>query len=197
MKLGIFGGTFDPIHLGHLIIADAVREHEQLDRVLFVPSFVSPHKQGNPVTAAAHRLAMVRAAVAANPAFEASDLEIEKGGVSFTVDTLRILASRHQGDRLYLMIGADNMEDFSTWKNPEEILQTAMLIAMRRPGFSGTTPPGGLFSSVRFCEVPEIGISSTDIRRRVSLGGSIRYLVPEGVERYIQEKKLYRTADLL
>jgi nicotinate-nucleotide adenylyltransferase len=192
MKVGIFGGTFDPIHTGHLIVADAVREKELLDRVIFVPSCVSPHKQGQPVTPPADRLAMVRAAVSSNPAFEASALEIDRGGVSFTIDTLRILKAEHPGDQLHLMIGADNLAEFATWKDPGEILRYAVLVAMRRPGFSGGIPAGGVIEAVRFCEVPEIGISSTEIRRRVGRGLSVRYLVPVGVERYIAEKNLYR-----
>jgi nicotinate-nucleotide adenylyltransferase len=191
MNLGIFGGTFDPIHMGHLIIAESVREQEHLDRIIFVPSFVSPHKQGIPVSAATDRLAMVRAAVASNSSFEVSDVEIAKGGISFTVDTLRILKAAHPADRFHLLIGADNMEEFATWKNPAGIVANAGILVMRRPGFSGKTPEGELFSNIRFCEVPEIGISSTDIRRRISGGESIRYLVPEAVERYISEKHLY------
>jgi nicotinate-nucleotide adenylyltransferase len=192
MKVGIFGGTFDPIHAGHLIIAEAVRERERLDRVVFVPSCVSPHKQAQAVTPAGDRLAMVKEAVASNPAFEASGVEIERGGVSFTIDTLRTLKAMRPGDQLHLMIGADNMQEFATWKDPSEILRNAVVIAMRRPGFSGRMPAGKDFAGVRFCEVPEIGISSTDIRQRAGNGLSIRYLVPEAVERYIQKKGLYR-----
>jgi nicotinate-nucleotide adenylyltransferase len=192
MKVGIFGGTFDPIHTGHLIVAEAVREQELLDRVVFVPSCVSPHKQARAITPAGDRLAMVKEAVASNSAFEASGIEIERGGVSFTIDTLRIFKAQRPGDQLHLMIGADNMQEFATWKDPGEILRTAVVIAMRRPGFTGGMPADKAFAGVRFCEVPEIGISSTDIRRRAGCGLSIRYLVPEAVETYIQEKKLYR-----
>ena len=192
MKLGIFGGTFDPVHHGHLIVAEYVRETVGLDRILFIPTMISPHKQDADITAAIDRFAMLREAVGANPFFEASDLEIERGGVSYTVDTLRILMESHRPADLYLLIGADNLRDFGSWKDPEEIVKRARLIVMNRPGFTAGEADRPLPEDAIQCVVPSIDISATEIRRRVEQGLPISYLVPLSVERYIAQHRLYR-----
>jgi nicotinate-nucleotide adenylyltransferase len=192
MKLGIFGGTFDPVHHGHLIVAEYVRERAGLDRVLFIPTMISPHKVDVPVTPAIHRFAMLREAVKSNPFFEVSDAEMERGGVSYTVDTLRMIGERHAGDELFLLIGADNLRDFRSWKDPGEIVKRATLIVMNRPGFSAVPGGAGLPADVMECTVPSIDISATEIRRRVRKGLSISYLVPPSVSRYIGRHRLYR-----
>ncbi|HTY58160.1 MAG TPA: nicotinate-nucleotide adenylyltransferase [Bacteroidota bacterium] len=194
MKLGIFGGTFDPVHLGHLIVAEAVRERAGLDRIVFIPASTPPHKADAPVSSAAHRLAMLREAVRSNAFFQVSDIEIERGGISYTVDTLRQLKEANAADDLYLLIGADNLREFQSWKEPEEILKQATLIVMNRPGFPAA--PGGMTLPVNAlqCEVPSIDISATEIRRRVQQGLTISYLVPSAVSRYIERTRLYRGA---
>ena len=192
MKLGIFGGTFDPVHHGHLIVAEYVRETVGLDRVVFIPTMISPHKAETPISAAVHRLAMLREGVKPNPFFYVSDMEIERGGVSFTVDTLRLLGEAHAGDELFLLIGADNLRDFRTWKEPGEIVKRARIIVMNRPGFAAPGDDLSLPKDVIQCLVPSIDISATEIRRRVQKGLTIRYLVPLSVSRYIDRQRLYR-----
>ena len=193
MKLGIFGGTFDPVHHGHLIVAEYVREQAGLDRVLFIPTLISPHKTEGDATEAPHRLAMLREAVKANPFFEVSDVEIERGGVSYTVDTLRFMRGEHASDELFLLLGADNVRDFRTWKDPGEIVKQARLIVMNRPGFSGRPVDTELPPDVIRCTVPAVDISATEIRRRVTEGLPISYLVPPSVSSYIERHRLYRS----
>ena len=193
MKLGIFGGTFDPVHHGHLIVAEAVRESVGLDRILFVPTLISPHKQEAGATPAAQRLAMLREAVKPNPFFEVLDIEIERGGVSYTVDTLRALVQSNPRDALYLLIGADNLREFGTWREPSEILNLGTLVVMDRPGFpAGGEEPALPERTIR-CRVPAIDISGTEIRRRVKQGLPISFLVPPPVARYIGRNRLYRS----
>jgi nicotinate-nucleotide adenylyltransferase len=192
MKLGLFGGTFDPVHHGHLIVAEYVRERVGLDRVLFIPTMISPHKMDAAVTSPAHRFAMLREGVKSNPFFQVSDMEIERGGVSYTVDTLRLLGEENATDEFFLLIGADNLGEFRTWKDPGEIVRRAKLVVMNRPGFTGTPADPSLPVDIIQCPVPSIDISATEIRRRVEEGLTIRYLVPPSVCRYIDRHRLYR-----
>jgi nicotinate-nucleotide adenylyltransferase len=193
MKLGIFGGSFDPVHHGHLIVAEYVRELAGLDRVLFVPTMISPHKAEAEATEAVHRLAMLREAVKDNPFFEILDIEIERGGISYTIDTLRLMKEGRTSDEFFLMIGADNVRDFRTWKEPGEIVKQARLIVMNRPGFSAQPDDPELPADVIRCTVPAVDISATEIRRRVMRGLPISYLVPPSVSSYIDRHRLYRT----
>lgn len=192
MKLGVFGGTFDPVHHGHLIVAEYVRERVGLDRVLFIPTLISPHKVDAPVTSPVHRLAMLRAAVKSNPFFQVSDMEIERGGVSYTVDTLRLMGEENATDEFFLLIGADNLAEFRSWKDPGGIVKRARLVVMNRPGFAGTPADLSLPEDIIQCPVPSIDISATEIRRRVQKGLTISYLVPASVYRYIERHRLYR-----
>ena len=192
MKIAIFGGTFDPVHHAHLITVEYVRLDQRLDRILFVPSLISPHKQNEPVSDAADRLAMLREAVKGNQAFEVSDMEIKRGGVSYTVDTVRAIAEDNPKDQLFLLIGSDNLAEFHTWRDPAEILRMARLIALRRPGYAEDHSGNPLLKDVIMCDVPGLDISSTNIRHRVAEGMSISLMVPEGVEKYISEHGLYK-----
>ncbi len=194
MKVGVFGGTFNPPHLGHLIIAEFVRDDLGLERIFFVPTAVPPHKKDLDIVEAHHRLAMVEHALQGNRRMVVSDLEIQRGGLSFTVDTLAEFHRLRPDDQLYLLIGMDNYVEFHTWKSPETILRLATLVVMRRPGAGGVQEVGRPSTNTLFCEVPEIGIASRDIRKRVQEGKSIRYLVPAAVERYIVKHHLYREA---
>jgi len=191
MKIGIFGGTFDPIHHGHLIVAEYVREHVGLDRIIFIPTDISPHKQAANPASAKDRLAMLREAIRSNPFFESTDLEVARGGVSYTVETLRTLKQRSPAEDLYLLIGADNISDFLTWREPGEIVRLAQIIVMNRPGFKRTVPDSPLLANVIQCEVPNIDISATEIRRRLLKGLPISYLVPPSVAKYIARHHLY------
>lgn len=193
MKIGVFGGTFDPPHLGHLIVAEHVREWLGLEKVIFVPAVIPPHKrQRSDITPAEERLEMVRRAIAGNPSFDSSDIEIRRGGISFSVDTLKELRMHYPSDELHLLIGMDNVRDFKTWKDPEMIKRIAKVVVMTRPG---TIPDPEIrveLTTMIVCEVPEIGISSNEIRELVRKGCSIRYLVPLSVVEYISEQMLYR-----
>ena len=192
MKTGIFGGTFNPPHTGHLIVAEYVREKISLDKVVFVPSAVPPHKQDLDIVEAHHRLEMLQCAVQGNRYFEVSDIEVRRGGVSFTVDTLVEFKGRSPDDHLYFLIGMDNLRDFDTWKMGEKIVDLAEVVAMTRPGFKQENFKTRHESKIVLCDVPEIAISSRDIRERVKTGKSIRYLVPGSVETYITRNHLYR-----
>ena len=192
MNIGLFGGTFNPPHLGHLIVAESVRESLHLDKVLFMPTAVSPHKGLQWLAPGEDRLHMTRLAAGDQQSFEVSDLEIIRGGYSYTVDTLDELAVKYPGARLKLLIGADNLFDFEEWKSPDEILLKADLIVMSRPGFDPRKARAALVSRAACVTVPPIGISGTDIRRRVKFGQSIRFLVPREVENYIYARHLYR-----
>ncbi len=188
---GVFGGTFDPPHIGHLLVASHVRESLGLERIILVPSATSPHKRDRVLTDPEHRLSMVRLAVAGVPHMEVSDLEVKRGGVSYTVETLQILQHEHRGVELTLIIGMDNLADFGTWRDPEEILRIARVVVMTRPGYKAperNTPYAG---QMQLCAVPEIGIASRDIRRRVCEGRSIHWMVTPEVEHYIHEHALY------
>jgi nicotinate-nucleotide adenylyltransferase len=193
MNVGILGGTFNPVHTAHLIIGEWVRTALQLDSVLFIPCNLPPHKGTGDVVPGEHRLAMIRLAIAGHPAFEVSGVEIERGGVSYTVETLEELSRTRPDDRFWLLLGMDNAREFSTWRDPSRIEEMARLVVMTRPGFESSgdaTWPTG----VVMCPVPALEISSSLIRRRVASHVSIRYLVPEAVEQYIQGKSLYRVS---
>jgi nicotinate-nucleotide adenylyltransferase len=192
MNIGVFGGTFDPPHNAHLVVAEHVREALCLDRILFVPSATPPHKRGRPITPSLHRLNMLRLAVERNPLFDVLPYEVEKGGVSFTVDTLAELKRRAPGDGLFLLIGMDNYRDFDTWREPERILSMATVVVMTRPGF--VLDKGAFAGDKRIIrvEVAAMDISSTGIRERLRDGASVQSLIPERVAEYIGEHDLYR-----
>ena len=186
-RVGVFGGTFDPPHLGHLALAEWARGRLGLSRVLFVPAGQPPHKRAGAVTAAKHRMAMTRLATRGNPAFVVSPIEAERKGPSFTVDTLRELKARERGARLVLLIGEDSLGEFSTWRDPDAILALATLAVAERPGsrIRGRRPPCVWLGN------PRLEISSSTLRRRARTGHSLRYLVPETVIAYIRRHRLY------
>jgi nicotinate-nucleotide adenylyltransferase len=196
-RVGIFGGTFDPPHLGHLVVAEAARESLRLERVLFVPSGTPPHKRDRRISPAEDRVAMTRLATRGHPAFSVSTLETRRGGASYTVDTLRLLAVAHPGARFHLIIGQDSLDEFHTWHEPEEILRLAVLAVARRPdtGPRRRVHPRarrrGTARRVVWIEAPLIGISSSGLRARARRGASLRYLVPPSVEAYLRRRRLY------
>ena len=192
MNIGIFGGTFNPPHFGHLVVIESVEDQMHFDKIVFVPSANPPHKNDPTLAPPQCRLEMTRLAAGGNPRFEVSDVEVKRGGRSYSIDTLDALTVLHQGARFSLIIGADNFMEFESWKSAEDILARAEIVVMNRPGFSPGPARHEFARMVRFVHVPDIGISSTDIRRRVKLCRSIRYLVPEPVEQYIRRKGLYR-----
>lgn len=200
MRLGIMGGTFDPIHIGHLVAAEEARDGFELDKVVFIPSARPPHKGGVTYSSPEARLEMVRLAIQDNPSMEVSDIEINRKGLSFTIDTLHKLHEIYGGDTgLYFITGADAILEILTWKEPEALFSQCIFIAATRPGYSLDELhealaglDAGALDNVRQMEIPGLAVSSTFIRERVAAGKPFRYLVPEPVWRYIKEKGLYR-----
>ena len=199
MKLGILGGTFDPVHLGHLIIAEKAMTSLDLDRVLFVPAGDPWLKAGMDITPRQHRLAMVLAAVADNPKFKVSPSELERFGPSYTVETLEEFQEDYGlQTALYFIIGADALRDFGGWRNPQRVLELCTLAVVGRPAqasldlteLEAILP--GIGQRVALVDDVDIDISATDIRQRVAEGRSIKSLVPPAVEAYIQEQYLYK-----
>jgi nicotinate-nucleotide adenylyltransferase len=178
----VFGGSFDPIHHGHLAIALAALEQIPLDRVIFVPARRSPLKEHVPEASERDRLAMLEAAIGDEPRFTCSRLELDRPAPSFTVDTLEALAG--QG-RLFLILGADAARDLSNWKRPERVRELATLVVARRPGTDHDDPAAILL------DTPLMDVSARELRERASRGRSLRYLVPDAVWRYIEEHRLY------
>jgi len=198
MRLGILGGSFDPIHLGHLVMAEVCREQLNLDEVWFVPAGHPPHKTDRELASAKSRAEMLEFALAGIPEFQISDIELKKDSTSFTVETLESLAAEDPERELFLIIGADSLHDFPTWKEPARIAELAKIIAVNRgrqdpPALEEIEQKLGLdvVDRIRVVEMPGIDVSSTDIRHRIRSGHSIRFLVPKAVEAYINEHKLY------
>jgi nicotinate-nucleotide adenylyltransferase len=182
-RIGIFGGTFDPVHVGHLAIANAALEELGLDRIIFVPAQHSPLKQEGPLASANDRLAMLEAVTRDEPRFGVSRLEIDRPGPSYTVDTLQAL--RDKGE-LFLIIGSDAYADFERWRDPARIRSLATVVVAARPG--APNAPG----NIPVLDTPLMDISSRELRARAARGRSLRYLVPEAALRYIEEHRLYR-----
>jgi nicotinate-nucleotide adenylyltransferase len=195
MKIGIMGGTFDPIHLGHLIAAESAREAAGLDEVWFMTTNIPPHKQNLTMASADHRLAMVNLAVAEHPSFRAVDYEIKRGGISFSADTVQMLRGLYPNFSFYYIIGADMVEFLPKWVRIEEIIECVSFIGLERPGFQAELKqlPEKLADKVQLASMPLIEISSTAIRERKQQRQSVRYLVNEKVRIYLEENQLYES----
>jgi nicotinate-nucleotide adenylyltransferase len=202
-SVAIFGGSFDPIHNGHLLAAERIRQEFNLARVIFVPTACSPHKEGEEMAAPQHRLLMSVMAVNANPHFEVSDIEIGRGGSSYTIDTVKEL-EKTLGKGFYLIIGSDTVLEFSSWKGAKDLAERCKILVMNRPGyefkkyFSHQLVAGDVDSSagsflefMKMVEVKGLDVSSTEIRDSVRQGRSIKYFVPSCVEEYIRKHRLY------
>ncbi len=200
MKIGIMGGTFDPIHLGHLAMAESAREIFELDKILFMPSANPPHKVEQNITPAMHRVMMTFLATKSNENFEVSQAEILRGGISYTIDTMKDLHEKFgEETELFFIIGADSLKDLPTWHKSRELVKKCHFIAAGRPGTEiNLSELENFFGEINFnrhihrIETPGLEISSTDIRERVKAGRSIKYLVPELVEEYIFKEQLYK-----
>ncbi|MGH7466901.1 MAG: nicotinate-nucleotide adenylyltransferase [Longimicrobiales bacterium] len=190
MNIGLFGGTFDPPHVGHLIVAQDAVQVLSLDRLWFVPAAEPPHKRGRAITPANIRLEMLHAAIRGEPRFEVCALELQRGGPSYTVDTLRQLHAAGTTANLHLLVGADQARDLASWREPQEIARLARIIVLSREGVETLTQQPLL--QVREIRVTRIDVSASDIRERVARGRPIRYLVPAAVEDIIQSRHLYR-----
>lgn len=192
-KLGILGGTFDPVHIGHLILADQARAQLGLEKVIFLPAAVPPHKMSQTITEAKRRKEMLDIAIGGNPFFQVSTIEIDRAGVSYTIDTLESLQALHPTSELWLIVGADTIADVPNWRRPLDIVRAASFGVAGRPGFNPQSPASLGNVRVAPVEMPLLEISSSLIRRSVSEGRSIRYLVPAGVEAFIFATKLYQS----
>ena len=189
MKIGILGGSFNPIHHGHLLMAQAAMEGMGLDEVIFVPAACSPHKADKDLAPAKDRLAMARAAIKGEAQFSLSDCEIKRGGKSYSIDTVRYFRELRPKAELFWIIGADSLSTLHTWKDIKEILKIASFIAVNRPGCKQVKPKAGI--KINQVMMPGVEISSSDIRRRLKAKKSIRYLTTDPVIRYILKKNLY------
>ena len=200
IKIGILGGTFDPIHMGHLIVAEDIRQKMGLREVLFIPAGRPWLKiqEGKPVSPAEHRLAMVRLAIASNPCFKVSTIEIDRPGLSYSIDTvLELKAKLGAGDEIYFIVGPDALAEFPQWKDSARLVEICQVVGIGRPGHTqadlrklGRSVPGAA-KRIMFINVPQIDISASEIRKRVARRFSIRYLVPDAVADYIARRRLY------
>ena len=205
MRIGIYGGSFNPVHLGHLIAAECCREQAQLDRVLFMPAATPPHKQGQLLADAADRVAMLTLAVGGHEAFAVSTIEVDRGGVSYTVDTLAVLAERHPHDTLVLVLGPDALAQLPTWREPRTIADRCELVAVERERLDDVAAIArdvglaDLLGQERLAaliaarvRMPAIGVRASDLRAAVAAGTSIRYRTPRAVEAFVMSHGLYR-----
>jgi len=205
MRIGIYGGSFNPVHLGHLIAAECCREQARLDRVLFMPAATPPHKQGQLLADAADRVAMLTLAVGGHEAFAVSTIEVDRGGVSYTVDTLAVLAQRHPHDTLVLVLGPDALAQLPTWREPQTIADRCELVAVERERLDDVAAIArdaglaDLLGQERLAaliasrvRMPAIGVRASDLRAAVAAGTSIRYRTPRAVEAFVMSRGLYR-----
>jgi nicotinate-nucleotide adenylyltransferase len=191
-KIGIFGGTFDPVHNGHLITALNVASIRNLDKILFIPCFISPHKTEQRASSAPHRMEMLKLAIQANEKFSLSDYEIKREGISYTIDTINYLKKSYKN--IELIIGYDNFAKFATWKEPDKIIELVKLVVLKRSynDIDSVSGENKFFNYAVFVDTPLIDISSTEIREHIRLNLPIDHLVPESVMKYIIDKKLYK-----
>ena len=202
MRLGVYGGSFDPVHYGHLLLAETCRDQCRLDEVWFMPAARAPHKQDREITSAKLRVEMLQLAIGGTDGLVASTIEVDRGGVSYTVDTLEQIQRQHPDSQLFLLMGADSLHDLPTWREPQRICELAIPIVVRRagspvPDLSVLRP---LMSPERWEEanrsqvsMPIIDLSSSDLRRRVAAGQTIRFRTPRAVEKLIETHGLYRS----
>ena len=190
-RIGIFGGSFNPPHIAHLLVAELISEQFDLDHVLWLTNFQSPLKNVEDIAPASHRLAMTRLAIEGNERFSVSDLEVRRGGISYTIDTIRTLQDAHPHVDFRLIAGSDSLADFDTWREPQEILDRVRLIIFRRPASEAVTFTAGLEARIDYADAPLFDVSATVIRNRIRAQKSIRYMVPEAVRSYILEHGLY------
>ena len=202
MRLGVYGGSFDPVHYGHLLLAEMCREQCRLDEVWFIPAALPPHKQHRDMTPAKLRVEMLQLAIGGTPGLLASTIEIERGGVSYTVDTLAEIQRQHAAAQLFLLMGADSLHDLPTWREPDRICELAIPVVVRRAGspYPDLTVLRPLMTAERWEEanrnqvtMPIIDLSSSEMRRRVADGQSIRFRTPRAVEKFIETQGLYRS----
>ena len=191
MRTCLFGGTFDPPHIGHLLVAQTVCEAENFDKVLFIPAFQPPHKDD--ITPVDERLKMLELAVEGNPNFEISDVELKRKGVSYTIDTVKFIKEemRLKSQELFYLMGSDSLLEFQNWKDPKGILNECQVIVAIRPGFRPSDIPSWILQKIQFANIPRFEISSSNIRHRWVENKTIRYMVTLPVWEYIEKNNLY------
>jgi nicotinate-nucleotide adenylyltransferase len=192
LKIGILGGTFDPIHLGHLILAEQLAEKFKLDKVIFIPSASPPHKNNKKVSKAKDRFKMTGLAIEDNPLFSISDIELKRKGKSYTVITIKELKKLYPKSKLFLLCGSDVLDELKTWKSPDEIYKLIKVIVGVRPGYNKIKKDNKYAKKSIIEQINGLEVSSTEIRKRVKKGKSIRYLVPDKARNYIRKKGLYK-----
>ena len=188
MRIGVFGGTFNPIHFGHLVLAEQAYEKLSLTKVIFIPSYCPPHKKSPNIALAFHRYNMVKLAIKDNPRFEISDIEIKRKGCSYLIDTLRELKNKYSKAKLFFISGSDVSEQIARWKSIREILILSKLVLAKRPGYRLKK----YNRNISVISITELDISSSTIRRKINKVKSVRYLLPMRIYKYIKEKGLYR-----
>ncbi|MFB3894843.1 MAG: nicotinate-nucleotide adenylyltransferase [bacterium] len=192
MRLGIFGGTFNPIHIGHLIIAQESLSQFKLDQVVFVPAAIPPHKANHDIATAEHRLQMVKLAIAGNPLFQVSDIELNRNDKSYTIDTIKAFQKKYgPGTELNFIIGLDALLEFFTWKDAEQLLDLCRFLVAPRKGFDFSLLDSRLTPRVRLINMEPVHISATEIRKRIQTHRPIRYYLPEKVYKYLIESSVY------
>ena len=193
MKLCLFGGTFDPPHIGHLLIAQTIFEAERFDKIIFIPAYRPPHKNFKKLSNIEHRLKMLELAVAENPHFNISDIEIRRKGINYSIDTVRELQVEYKlsSNDIYFLIGSDTLGGIVDWKKPRDLVRECRVIVAIRPGFRPSDIPPWLLESIRFANIPRFEISSTVIRNRWREDKTIRYMVTQQVWEYINKHNLY------
>lgn len=191
MKIGVFGGTFDPVHWGHLVLAEEARTAAGLDRVLFVPSALPPHKQDRRLTPFPHRLAMLKAALAGSPEFDVTDIESDESRPHFSLDTLTRLSEAHPGDDLSFIIGSDSLLELPGWRGPHDIVRRWPLVVLVRPGAPVSAADPAFTGNMTVVDGVQVSVSSTLVRKRLAAGAPARFLVPGPVLAYVREHGLY------
>jgi|TARA_Y100000758_G_scaffold297325_1_gene257122 nicotinate-nucleotide adenylyltransferase len=193
VKTCLFGGTFDPPHFGHLIVAQTIFEAEHFDKIVFVPAHIPPHKMERKISSVSLRLDMLKMATMDNPNFEISDIELKRGGISYSLETIQTYKEQTGlgGEDLYYLIGSDSLKQFQAWQNPKAILEECQLIVAIRPGFRPSDIPNWILAKVQFANIPRIEISSTQIRARWVKDKTIRYMVTQPVWTFINKHNLY------
>jgi nicotinate-nucleotide adenylyltransferase len=188
MRIGILGGTFNPVHIGHLILAEEIREKLRLDKIIFVPTYIPPHKKSKNIAPAADRFAMIKTVIKTNKYFDVSDIEIRRKGQSYTIDTLREFKKRYPKDDMYFITGSDLLNYLEKWKDLKQVISLVKFVVATRPGY----PLEDIPSYIKTVAIRAVDVSAFEVRHCVKKGTSFRYLVPDAVFNYIRKRRLYR-----
>ena len=194
MKIGLYGGTFDPVHIGHLLLAEWIRDELDLHEIIFIPAAIPPHKQDATISPPGIRWQMLKLSIQGNPSFKISDFELKNENVSYSLKTIQHYRHtlKKSRDNLFFLIGADNLATFSSWYKPNQILKNCQVVVYRRTGSTTADVPDEYITKMKIMKNPLIDISSSEIRNRIRNGQSVKYMIPQSVEALIYEKNLYK-----